>query len=89
MFDVLEIVNSPVKSPKCVRTQNEQELEALALNEANQTVWFSKSDGLVSSALVAVRGTVCFHKGVFLPAKWHLTRGRNKIHDNSRICGGV
>jgi hypothetical protein len=28
MLDVLEVVDSPAESPKCVRTQNEQELEA-------------------------------------------------------------
>jgi hypothetical protein len=32
MLDVLELVDSPVESPKCVCTQNKQELEAPAQN---------------------------------------------------------
>jgi hypothetical protein len=30
MLDMLEVVDSPVKSPKCVHTPNEQELEVPA-----------------------------------------------------------
>jgi hypothetical protein len=38
MFDVLEFVDSPVESRKCVRTRNEQELKAPAQNWANRIV---------------------------------------------------
>jgi hypothetical protein len=87
MLDVLEVVDSTAESSKCVHTRNEQEPEAPAQNKANRTVRFGKSDGPISSAPVAVRGTVSSDEGVLLPAKWHLTRGRDKIHDNSRSCG--
>jgi hypothetical protein len=38
MFDMLEVVDSPAESSKCVHTQNEQDLEALAQNCSNQIV---------------------------------------------------
>jgi hypothetical protein len=88
MHDVLEVVDSLAESPKCVHTQNEQEPEAPARSWANQMVWFGKLDCLVSSAPVAVRGTVSSGEGILFPAKWHLTRGKNKIHNNSRSYGG-
>jgi hypothetical protein len=47
-----------------------------------------KPEGPVSLALAAVEGTVGSGEGILLPAKWHLTRGRDKIHDNSMSCGG-
>jgi hypothetical protein len=56
MLDVLVVVNSPVESPRCVHTQNEQEPETPTRNMANRTVWFDKSNGPISSAPVAVRG---------------------------------
>jgi hypothetical protein len=37
---------------------------------------------------MAVRDIIGSDEGVLLPVKWHFTRGRNKIHDNSRSCGG-
>jgi hypothetical protein len=37
----------------------------------------------------AVRSTIGFGEGVLLPTMWHLTRGRDKIHDNPRSCGSV
>jgi hypothetical protein len=58
MLVVLEVVDFPAESPKCVRTQNEQEPEAPARNCRNQTVQFDKQDGPVLSRLMAVRGTV-------------------------------
>jgi hypothetical protein len=51
-------------------------------------VHFGKSDYLVSSASAAVRGTVGFSEGILFLVKWHLTRKENKIHRNSRSCGG-
>jgi hypothetical protein len=38
MLDVVEVVDSPAESPKCVHTQNEQDREASAENRVNQTV---------------------------------------------------
>jgi hypothetical protein len=38
VFVVLEVVDSPAESPKCIRTQNKQEPEAPTQNRANQTV---------------------------------------------------
>jgi hypothetical protein len=35
MLDVLEVVNSPAESPKCVATRNEQEPEASTQNRKN------------------------------------------------------
>jgi hypothetical protein len=87
MQDILEVVDSLVESPKCVRTQNEQELKALAGNRANRIVRSGKSNSPISSALTAVRGTIGSSKGILLQAKWNLTRGRDKIHDNSWSCG--
>jgi hypothetical protein len=51
-------------------------------------VQFSKLDYPVSSAPAAIRGTVDSGEGVLFIVKWHLTRERDKIHDNSRSCGG-
>jgi hypothetical protein len=51
-------------------------------------VWFGKTDCSVPLALAAVRGTVGSGEDVLLPVKWCLTRKENKIHDNSRTCGG-
>jgi hypothetical protein len=38
MFDVLEVVDSPAESPKCVATSNEQEPKATAQNCRNRAV---------------------------------------------------
>jgi hypothetical protein len=86
MLDMLEVVNSAAESPKCVCTRNEQVTEAPAQNRANQTVRFGKSDGPISSVLTTVRGTVGSNEGILLLTNWHLTTGRDKIHNNS--CGG-
>jgi hypothetical protein len=60
-----------------------------SLLEIGQTdVRFDKSDGPISSAPMAVRDIIGSDEGVLLSVKWHLTKGRNKIHDNSRSCGG-
>jgi hypothetical protein len=88
MLDVLEVVDSPAELPKCVCTQNEQEPGAPTRNRANWTVWFGKSDDLVSSVPAAVRGTIGSSEGVLLQAKWRLIRGSDKINNNSRSCGG-
>jgi hypothetical protein len=40
MLDMLEVVNSPAESPKCVATSNEQEPKAPARNCGNQIVQF-------------------------------------------------
>jgi hypothetical protein len=40
MLDVLEVVDSPVKSQKYVATQNEQELKIPVQNYRNRTVRF-------------------------------------------------
>jgi hypothetical protein len=40
MLDVLEVVNYPAESPKCVDTQNEHEPEAPAQNSKNRIVQF-------------------------------------------------
>jgi hypothetical protein len=65
MLHVLEVVDSPAELPKCVRTQNEQELKALAQKKKNQIVWFGKPDGPVLSILTAVRGTAGTQRGSF------------------------
>jgi hypothetical protein len=88
MFDVFEVVDSSAESSKYVSTRNEQELKAPTQNRANQTVRFGKLDDLVSSGPTVVKGTVGSDEGVLLPAKWCLTRGRDKMHDNSRSYGG-
>jgi hypothetical protein len=85
---MLEVVDSQAESPKCVRTRNEQELEAPAQNTVNWTVHFSKPDGLVSLASATVRSTIGSDEGVLLPAKLRLTKGRDEIHYNSKSCGG-
>jgi hypothetical protein len=41
-----------------VRTRNEQGSEAPAQNRVNRTVQFGKLDDLVSSAPLAIRGTI-------------------------------
>jgi hypothetical protein len=71
----------------CVCIRNEQEL-SLCSHRVNRTNWFVKPDGPISSVSVAVKGTVSFSEGILLPTKWCMTRGRDKIHDNSRRCGG-
>jgi hypothetical protein len=57
MLDVFEVVDSPVKSPKCVSTQN-------------GSVWQTGLSGFVGSG--AVRGTVGSSEGVLFLSKWHL-----------------
>jgi hypothetical protein len=71
-----------------VRTRNKQEPESPTRNWVNRMVQFSKLDYPVSSAPAAIRGTVDSGEGVLFIVKWHLTRERDKIHDNSRSCGG-
>jgi hypothetical protein len=60
----------------------------LLKTEKNRTVQFDKLDGPVSLAPAAVKGTIGSGEGVLLTAKWRLTKGRDKIHNNSRSCGG-
>jgi hypothetical protein len=88
MLDMHEVVDYSAESPKYVHTQNEQELEAPARNWANRIVQSDKSDSLILSAPMVVRGTVDFDKGIPLLTKWCLARARDKIHDNSQSCGG-
>jgi hypothetical protein len=64
IFDVLEVVDSPAESPKCVATRIEQEPEAPNQNCRNRTARFGKSDGPVLSIL-AVRGTTATQRGSF------------------------
>jgi hypothetical protein len=71
-----------------VHTRNEQEPEASAQNWASRTVWFDKLDGPILSTLTTVRSTVDSDEGILLLAKCHLTKGRNKNHDNFEGCGG-
>jgi hypothetical protein len=65
-----------------------QEPDAPTSNRINQTIRFDKLDGLILSIPMAVRCTVGSDEDVLLLAKWYLTRGRGKIHDNSRSCSG-
>jgi hypothetical protein len=51
MLDVLEEVNSAAESPKCVATQNEQDLKAPAQNCRNRTIRFCQ-DRRQSGALL-------------------------------------
>jgi hypothetical protein len=60
--------------------------EAHAQNSANWTVQYGKPDGPISSVPAIVRGTIS--SNALLPTNWRLARGRDKIHDNSRSCGG-
>jgi hypothetical protein len=45
-----------------------------------------KLDGLVWQT--GLSGFVDSDEGVLLLVKWRLTKKENKIHDNSRSCGG-
>jgi hypothetical protein len=56
MLEMLEIVDTPVESSKCVATQIGQEPEALAQNRKNQTIRFGKPDDPILSIPTAVRG---------------------------------
>jgi hypothetical protein len=56
MLDVLEVVDSPAESPKCVATQNEQRPKAPARNSRNQTIRFQEPDGPVLLGPTAVGG---------------------------------
>jgi hypothetical protein len=58
MLDMFEVVDSPVESPKCVTTQNEQEPKAPTQNCRNRTVRFQKPDTLVLSRPAVVRGVI-------------------------------
>jgi hypothetical protein len=51
-------------------------------------VRFGKLDYLVSSAPAIVRGTVVSGEVVLLLVKWHLTKGKDEIHNNFGGCGG-
>jgi hypothetical protein len=62
MLDVLEVVESPAESPKCVRTQNKQEPEAPARN-------LGKPDCPVLSGLAVVRGATGLRRGASPLAK--------------------
>jgi hypothetical protein len=68
MLDVLEVVNSPLGSPKCVATQNEQESKALVRNCRNQTIRFGKPDPPILLGPTAVRGTAGLRRGAPPPA---------------------
>jgi hypothetical protein len=50
-----EKINSPAELPKCVCTQNKQELKAHVQNKKNRTLRFGKPDYSVLSILTAVR----------------------------------
>jgi hypothetical protein len=73
ILDVFEVVNSPAELQKCVCTQNEQEMEALAQNWANRIVRFGKPDSPVLSAPPVIKGTVGSSEDVLLSTKWCLT----------------
>jgi hypothetical protein len=75
MLDVLERVDSPAKSPKCVDTLNEQEPKAPAQNYRNQTIRFQNQDTLVLSRLETVRGAVGLRQCASPPAKRRLDDG--------------
>jgi hypothetical protein len=62
--------------------------QKLLLETGHRTVRFGKPGGMVSLAPTAVKGTVGSNEDVLFLAKWHQTRERDKIHDNSRSCGG-
>jgi hypothetical protein len=64
-----------------VRTRNKQEPKAPARNWIRM-VQFGKLDCSVSSALAAVRSTVGSSEGILFPARWRLTKRKNKIHNN-------
>jgi hypothetical protein len=57
MLNVLEIVNSPAESPKCITTQIEHELEAPARSCRNRIARSRKPDGTVLLGPTVVRGT--------------------------------
>jgi hypothetical protein len=65
MLDVLEVVNSPAQSPKCVATQNEQELKAPSQNYENQTVQFGKPNGPVLLGPTTIKSTAGLQRGAF------------------------
>jgi hypothetical protein len=64
ILDVLEVVDSPAESPKCVATRIGQEPEAPNQKCRNQTARFGKSNDPVLSIL-AVRGTTATQRGSF------------------------
>jgi hypothetical protein len=63
MPDMLKVADSPAESPKCVRIQNEQELEAPTQTWVNRIVWFGKPDSPVLSGPTTVRGVVGLRRG--------------------------
>jgi hypothetical protein len=72
MLDVLEVVDYPAKSQKCVATWNELRSEASARNSRNWTIRFQEPDGPVLSRLTAVKGVVRLRRGASPPTKWCL-----------------
>jgi hypothetical protein len=62
MLDVLEVVNSPVESPKCVDERNEQEPKAPTQNSRNRTIRHC-------SGPTAVRGAAGLRRIAPPPAK--------------------
>jgi hypothetical protein len=71
----------------CVRTRNEQESETPVRNRVNETIRFDKLNDPILSAPTAVRSTAGSDEGVLFPAKWHLTKVGDMVHDNSGSCG--
>jgi hypothetical protein len=88
MLDVLEVVNSPAESQKCVAHETNKSQKLLL--KTGQTGYSGLANQMVRFHRVcaAIRDTIGSGEGVLLPAKWHLTKGRNDNHDNSRSCGG-
>jgi hypothetical protein len=87
MLDVREVVDSPAESPNVfAREMNKSQKLLLETGQiglsdlANWMVQFRQHQR--QSGAPSTSG-----EGVLLPAKWHLTRGRDKMHDNSRTCG--
>jgi hypothetical protein len=59
-----------------------------ARNSRNRMLQFQKSEGLVLSILVAVRGTASVDEGALRLAKWCLDGGRMMTTAHPRDCGG-
>jgi hypothetical protein len=88
MLDMLEVVDYPAESPKCVGRWIEQELEAPVWNSKNRILQFDKPEDPVLSELMAARGAAGRWRGYFsygqATSGWRMSMS----HDNLRGWSG-
>jgi hypothetical protein len=87
MLDVPEVVDSLAELPKICSYMKRTEIESpcSTLGKPDSPVWQTGLSGFVGSS--DSQGTISSSEDVLLPVKLRLTK-ENKIHDNSRSCGG-